>query len=116
MAYDFRETPLNTDSSITWSYTATFEDDAGSPLVFTGWDFEMEGRRAHGAANPPYFEISVGAGITLGSGTVTMTIADSVLAAIPPGKYVWELRGENGSGDGEITIKGPWYHHAGVVT
>jgi hypothetical protein len=38
------------------------------------------------------------------------------LGAIKGGQYVWELRGENPSGEGEITIKGPWHHHPGAVT
>lgn len=116
MPYDFRSTPLDTDVDIAYAVTGTFRDDEGSLLGFSGWDWNMQGRRAYGAADPPLFELTVGGGLTVGSGTVAILIPDSTLAAIAAGRYVWELRGENGSGDGEITIKGPWTHHAGVVS
>lgn len=114
--YHFRSTPLETDEGVEWAYVATFEDDDGTPLDFTGWDFEMTGRRAYGAADPPYFHLTEGDGLVVADDEVEITISDTLTAAIPPGnKYVWELRGENAAGDSEITIKGPWHHHAGVI-
>jgi hypothetical protein len=114
-SYHFRSTPLETDSRQKWHYTITFSDDNGAPIDITGWDFEMQGRRKYGASDPPYFAVSTGAGITNGTSAVTPFISDEILGAIRGGDYVWELRGENASGEGEITVKGPWHHHAGVV-
>lgn len=118
--YHFRDVPLDTDQGVEWRHSLSIEDDSGDPLDLTGYTWAMKGRRSFGAADPALFSISTGSGITDSTGSDglidTILITDDTLAGISPAQnLVWELRGSNGSGDGEITIKGPWQHHPGAI-
>lgn len=106
---------LLTDQGIQWNHQFDFSSVYGD---MTGYDVLAKGRRGFGAADPPFFSLTIGSGLTLDGSNrlVTMLIDDATLAGIPPSQqYVWELRIEDGSGNGILAVKTRWEHSPGVI-
>jgi hypothetical protein len=81
------------DQGATLSRTITWKDSAKKAINITGYTARMHVRATVESASTILELTTANSRITLGgsSGTVTMTVSASDMAAIPEGKYVYDL-------------------------
>lgn len=96
----------------TFSKVLTWKDSAGTPITLTGYTAKMQVRLIPGTT--VIIELStVNGRIVLGgiAGTITLTIAATDSAALPPGEYRYDLEMTTGGGvvtrllEGQFTVK-----------
>lgn len=92
------------EQGTTWHRVLEYQNPDTTPYVLTGWTAVMQVRRRSGAAGDPVVELStVGTGIELDgpAGTLTVSLTATETAALPAGRYVYDL--EIASPSNEIT-------------
>lgn len=105
------------DQGATLSRTITWKDSAKNPIDLTGYSARMQ-VRANVTATTTVIELTTAnSRIALGgvAGTVTLTVSAADTAAVPAGRYVYDLELVSGSGVVNRLIMGNFVVRAEVT-
>jgi len=81
------------DQGATLSRTVTWKDSTKTPIDLTGYSARMQARASATSATTVIELTTVNGRIALGgaAGTVTLTVSATDTAALPAGRYVYDL-------------------------
>ena len=91
------------DQGSDFTTTISLTDSNGDILVLTGYSALAQIRKSHGSTT---IAATFGTALTTGSGQLTLTLADTVTAAMGSGRYVYDVLLTDGSGDKTRVLEG----------
>ena len=91
------------DQGSDFSTTISLTDSNGDILVLTGYSALAQIRKSHGSNT---VAATFGAALSADSGQVTLTLTDTVTAAMTSGRYVYDVLLTDASGDKTRVLEG----------
>jgi hypothetical protein len=90
---------ITADQGATYSIVITYKNTAGSPINLTGYTARMQLRASYASATAALSLTTENGRIALGgaAGTITLTVAASVMETLEAKTYVYDLELINGS-------------------
>ena len=90
---------ITADQGATYSIVITYKNSAGSPINLTGYTARMQLRASYASATASLTLTTENGRIALGgaAGTITLTVAASVMESLEAKTYVYDLELIDGS-------------------
>lgn len=97
---------ITIDQGSVFDIPMTYRDAAGAPVDMTSWTARMQVRKT--AASPTLVVelTTANSRITLGNGSLSLHMADTVTATLTPGDYVYQLELDPGGGNAFRFLEG----------
>ena len=98
---------LTIDQDADFTQTLTIKDSTGTVVDITGQTVTSKMRKTHLSSSATSFTTAIVSGT---DGTCSITLTDSVTAALTEGRYVWDLTTTGGSSlvtrrlEGRVTV------------
>jgi glutamine cyclotransferase len=98
---------LTIDQDADFTQTLTIKDSTGTVVDITGQTVTSKMRKTHLSSSATSFTTAIVSGT---DGTCSITLTDSVTAALTEGRYVWDLTTTDGSSlvtrrlEGRVTV------------
>ena len=86
---------ITIDQDADFTETLTIKDSTGTVVDLTGQTITSKLRKAHLSSSATSFTT---AAVSATDGTCSITLTDTVTAALSEGRYVWDLTTTDGSG------------------
>ncbi len=98
---------MTIDQDADFTQTLTIKDSTGTVVDITGQTVTSKMRKTHLSSSATTFTTAIVSGT---DGTCSITLTDTVTAALTEGRYVWDLTTTDGSGlvtrrlEGRVTV------------
>ena len=94
---------LYIDQGADFSTTLSLTDSNGDILTLTGYSAIAQMRKTYGSST---ISATFGSSLTAATGQITLTLADTVTAALTSGRYVYDVLITHSSGDKTRILEG----------